>query len=201
MTYDKKMIKRPIHQFLPANELVTYSTGKPSGGGIMVFTGFVFNSMERVKYVVDFSKMVKNICDVFLFVLQEFRLQGMAILLASDGGVISTPYLTRVTHANTFFACASSLHFCVISQKSHPRRRVSCRTRNVHGLTAFLFLFRTASTPSLLYPLNGSISCNPQHGVPLGRLAEQSPNTRNATVSSIRHRVSLVLLAEVSTER
>ena len=32
------------------------------------------------------------------------------------------------------------------------------------------------STPSLLYPLNGSIPCNPQHGVPFGRLAEQSPS-------------------------
>ena len=56
------------------------------------------------------------------------------------------------------------------------------------------------SAPSLLYPLNGSISCNPQEGVPFGRLAEQSPITRYATVSSVRHRVSLVLLAEVSTE-
>ena len=84
----------------------------------MVFTGFVFNTMERVKYVVDFTKMGKNICDMFLFVLQEFRLQAMAILHASDGGVISTPHLTRVTHANTFFACASCLHFCVISQES-----------------------------------------------------------------------------------
>ena len=33
------------------------------------------------------------------------------------------------------------------------------------------------STPSLLYPLNGSILRNPQHGVPFGRLAEQSPIT------------------------
>ena len=56
--------------------------------------------------------------------------------------MIGTPYLARVTHANTFFACAPSLHFCVISQKSHPRRRVSCRTCNVHGLNVFLFLFR-----------------------------------------------------------
>ena len=56
------------------------------------------------------------------------------------------------------------------------------------------------STPSLLYPLNGSISCNPQQGVPFGRLAEQSPITRHATVGSARHRVSLVLLVEVSTE-
>ena len=31
------------------------------------------------------------------------------------------------------------------------------------------------STPSLPYPLNGSITCNPQHGVQFGRLAEQSP--------------------------
>ena len=33
------------------------------------------------------------------------------------------------------------------------------------------------STPSLLYPLNASILRNPQHGVPFGRLAEQSPIT------------------------
>ena len=30
------------------------------------------------------------------------------------------------------------------------------------------------STPSLLYPLNGSIPCNPPHGVQFGHLAEQS---------------------------
>ena len=33
------------------------------------------------------------------------------------------------------------------------------------------------STPSPLYPLNGSVPRNLQHGVPFGRLAEQSPIT------------------------
>ena len=33
------------------------------------------------------------------------------------------------------------------------------------------------NTPSLHYPLYGSISCNPQHGVQFGRLAEPSPAT------------------------
>ena len=33
---------------------------------------------------------------------------------------------------------------CVISQNSHPHRHVSCRTRNVHGLTATPLLYRTA---------------------------------------------------------
>ena len=33
------------------------------------------------------------------------------------------------------------------------------------------------STPSLLYPINGSVPRNLQHGVPFGRLAEQSPIT------------------------
>ena len=145
-------------------------------------------------------KMMKNISAMCFFILQDIRSQEMAILLASDGVVISAPYLACVTHANTFFACASCLHFCVISQKSHPRRRVSCRTRYVHGLTAFFPPLSPRSTPSLLYHLNGSISCNPQQGVLFGRLAEQSPITRHATVVSARRRVSLVLLAEVSTE-
>ena len=32
----------------------------------------------------------------------------------------------------------------VISEKSHPHRRISCRTLHAHGLTAYLFFHRTA---------------------------------------------------------
>ena len=64
----------------------------------------------------------------------------------------------------------------VISNNSHLHRHGSCRTRNVHGLTAFLFP-AAHSTPSLLYLLNRSILCNPQHGVQFGGLAEQNPMT------------------------
>ena len=61
-----------------------------------------------------------------------------------------TPQFARVTHANTFVCGSSGAHasqftlFCVISHNSHLDRLISCRTRNVHGLTAFFFHFRTA---------------------------------------------------------
>ena len=40
-----------------------------------------------------------------------------------------------------------------------------------------ILLSLSHSTPSLLCLLNGSIPCNPRHGVQFGRLAEQSPVT------------------------
>ena len=87
----------------------------------------------------------------------------------------------RTCHSRKhFFACGSSgAHaphfslFCVISQNSHLHRHISCRTRIVHGLTAFFFHFRTALR-LCFHPLKWSISCNPQHGV---QFAEQSPIT------------------------
>ena len=65
-------------------------------------------------------------------------------------GVNSTSHLARVSHANTFSrgAHASQLALsCVISHTCHPQRHISCRTRNVHGLTAFLFHLRRALHP------------------------------------------------------
>ena len=64
--------------------------------------------------------------------------------------VNSTPQFARVTHANTFACGSSGAHasqlalFCVISHDGHPHKLISCRTRNVHGFTAFFFHFRTA---------------------------------------------------------
>ena len=64
--------------------------------------------------------------------------------------VNSTPQFARVTHANTFACGSRGAHasqlalFCVISHTSHLDRLISCRTRNVHGFTAFFFHFRTA---------------------------------------------------------
>ena len=64
--------------------------------------------------------------------------------------VNSTPQFARVTHANTFACGSRGAHasqlalFCVISHDGHPHKLISCRTRNVHGLTAFFFYFRTA---------------------------------------------------------
>ena len=57
--------------------------------------------------------------------------------------VNSTPHLSRVTHANTFSRVAQDCMVCVISKKSHPHKRISCRTRDVHGLTASLYVFCT----------------------------------------------------------
>ena len=62
----------------------------------------------------------------------------------------STPHLARVTHANIFSRVAQaeltlrSLH-CFVSflKKSHPHRRIACRTLDAHGLTAYLF-YRSA---------------------------------------------------------
>ena len=149
--------------------------------------------MERVKYVVDFSEMMKNICAMVLFVLQDIRSQEMAILLASDGGVISTPYLARVTHTQTLFCvCLKSALLRHFSKESSSQARFMSHAQ-CSWLDRIPFPL-PHSTPSPLYPLNGSISCNPQQGVPFGRLAEQSPTTR------ARRRVSLVLVVEVSTE-
>ena len=57
---------------------------------------------------------------------------------------------SHATHANTFACGSSGAHasqlalFCVISHDGHPHKLISCRTRNVHGFTAFFFHFRTA---------------------------------------------------------
>ena len=78
------------------------------------------------------------------------------------------------------FACGSSgAHasqlglFCVISQKSHPLRLSLSHAQSTWPDR--IPLPPSHSTPSLLYPLNGSIPCNPQHGVQFGGLAKQSP--------------------------
>ena len=83
----------------------------------------------------------------------------------------------RTCHTSKhFFACGSSgAHasqsalFCVISQTSHPHQFMSNAQCTSLGRIS---LPLQQSTPSLPYPLNGSIPCNSQHGVPFGRLAE-----------------------------
>ena len=69
------------------------------------------------------------------------------------------PHLARVTQANIFSRMTERLKtVCVISKKSHPHWRISCRTLHAHGLTAFLLLCRTAlrlhSTSKQEYPLS-----------------------------------------------
>ena len=68
----------------------------------------------------------------------------------------STPHLGTLHTRKHCFPCASSAAhasqpalFCVISQNSHLHRHGSCRTRNVHCLTAFPFHLRTALRPTL----------------------------------------------------
>ena len=67
--------------------------------------------------------------------------------------------------------------FCIISKKSHPHRRISCRTPHVHGLTAFLL---PHSTLSPLYFPNRSTPCHPQQGLSFSRLAWTSQKVTRA---------------------
>ena len=89
----------------------------------------------------------------------------------------------RTSHPrNSLFACDSRL--TIASFASFLKRVILAGAfipsplchPHVHGLTKFLFHLRTALRPPL-YPLNRSISCNPQQGVQFGRLPEQSPLT------------------------
>ena len=72
-----------------------------------------------------------------------------------ESGWDSTPHLAHVTRKH-FFVCI----VCVISRNSHHHRRISCRTCNIHDLTAFLFLFpqHSVSTPysGREYPLQSA---------------------------------------------
>ena len=96
-----------------------------------------------------------------------------------DVDVNSTPHLARAILANTFSRLAQDCIVCVISKKSHPHRRIPHRTRDGHGHITFPLLH---NTPSLPYPPNRGISCNPQQRVPFGHLAEQSPITVEDTL-------------------
>ena len=87
------------------------------------------------------------------------------------------------THANTCRVWLMLALFRVISQNSHLHRHGSCLTFNVHWLDRIPHP-PPHSTPSLLYHLSGSIPCNPQHDVQVGRLAEHNSITNAQPTSA-----------------
>ena len=193
VTYDKKMIKRPIHQFLPANELVNVQRRKThwrwnnglhrlrlQHNGKGQIRGGLLKKMGRTSVL-----CVSSFYKTFARRKWRFSLQATA--------VSSVDRTSHVSHKQTLFCvCLKSALLRHFSKESSSRARFMSHAQ-CSWLDRIPFPL-PRSTPSPLYPLNGSISCNPQQGVPFGRLAEQSPTTR------ARRRVSLVFLAEVSTE-
>ena len=82
--------------------------------------------------------------------------------------VNSTPHLARVTHAN-FLACGSSgVHASQLATQPSSQAKFMS-----HAQCTWLDRI-LLPPPSLLYLLNGTIPCDPQHGVQFGRLPEQS---------------------------
>ena len=107
---------------------------------------------------------------------QEFRLQEVSIPLQTTEGVKRTPHLARVTHANTF----SRVALKISKFASFLGRVILTGAFISHAQCSWLdciLVLPPHSTPSLLSSPNRSIPCDPQQGVPFGRLAEQSPIT------------------------
>ena len=110
-------------------------------------TGFLFDRMERVANVVDFSKIART-SEMFVYRSFAYRKWHFPV---SDGECEQyTAPRTCYTRKHLLACGSSGAHasqsalFCVIPKKNHPHRRSSCRTLAAHCLTAYLFLCRTA---------------------------------------------------------
>ena len=83
----------------------------------------------------------------FLLTMSARFLTSLSRRTTASACVCSTPNLARDTHANIFSRVAKVTmlqRFVVFRKKSHPHRRISCRTLDAHGLIEYIFLCRTA---------------------------------------------------------